>query len=220
MSAFQVGAPRGAAEAAPAFLPQPDWLRPLGPRPPMPRALRWLLPLAAVLAVASLFEAGRAWQQWRVAAEERAHWQAQANALRSTARPRPPNATAAVAPRSGSGAAVARLDAARAAAWAVQRELEHPWGAMGTALQAAPAATPSLRWLAMEHRAEVSPPTWRLLATVARSDDALATADALAAAGWASVRVQRIEPVAGGWRFEMQAQWPAAPAPAAPVARR
>jgi hypothetical protein len=174
-------------------------------------------------------EAVQAWRQWQAAQWQAAQWQrAHRQGLAAAgqhAQGTPPAATKRRAAESTNTvpnpvpnpARNAAAAAALSAAWAVQRELDHPWGPMGTALQAAAGSTASLRWLSMEHNALQAAAGWRLVAHAARPDDALTTADALATSGWAAVRLQRLEPAAQGWRFEMQALWPT-PTPAVAMA--
>lgn len=203
------GRPSGSGRPA---IPQPDFLRPQGPAARWPRMARGLVALAGVAAIAALVDGALAWHAWQAAGTELAQWR-QLEQRRAVPR-------AAPVPTPARGA---RDSEARRAAWAVQRELEHPWAAMGTAWQAAPSLDPGLRWLALEHggpaREAGAVATWLASAQVRRPEDALALADALAAAApWQSVRVQRLEPVAAGtaWRVEMRALWSLSEPPTRP----
>jgi hypothetical protein len=200
----------------------PDFLRPLGPPTPWPRMARMLVALAGVAALAALADLAFALQRWRGAGAELAQWQQleRRHGQRRASEPSPGLAAPSV-PSAGSARSRTREAEARRAAWAVQRELEHPWAAMGTAWQAGPAQDRSLRWLALEHSQPVAAhgtaapagALWRASAQVRRPEDAIAVADALgAAAPWQSVRVQRLEPLADAvaWRFELHALWPLA----------
>ncbi|MBP6900090.1 MAG: hypothetical protein KBC73_08385 [Burkholderiaceae bacterium] len=186
--------------------PRPDFLQPVRPTPGW--AWLWLLTATTVLAL-GLAEARQAWQDRELA---------RSALLRLRDGPGPVAGAATASPRAVLPAPVLTAQAAEAGRW-LQR-LQHPWPAVFAASEQA--TVEGIAWLGL---AQDDSGRLQLDGLAASAEQALVAAERLRRAlpagaagplepGWQDVLLARLEPVAEGQRFVLQARW----APAQPAA--